>query len=316
MLYILKMKQTRIVFTNLNEIRRFRVCVLSQYSILKSQYSNLFQMKYLLLPLIIIFTSVFSGCSPAVQTAGSPKYKIDNSQRIQLFNGNNLDGWYTFLKDRGRANDPKKVFTVNNGLIRISGEEWGCITTDKEYSNYELIVDFKWGQETHEPRIDKARDNGILLHSTGKDGGYNGTWMHSIECQIIEGGTGDMLVVGDNSDKFSITCPVAPEKQNGSYIYQSNGDTVTIHGGRINWFGRDPDWKDVIDFRGSKDVEKPVGKWNRIRVIAHGDNIDIYLNNVLVNQAMRVKPSKGRIQIQSEGAEMFVRKVELTPLTL
>ncbi|HEY0769154.1 MAG TPA: family 16 glycoside hydrolase, partial [Sphingobacteriaceae bacterium] len=82
------------------------------------------------------------------------------------------------------------------------------------------------------------------------------------------------------------------------------------------WFGRDPDWKDVINFRGSKDVEKPVGKWNRIRVIAYGDNIDIYLNNVLVNQAMRVKPSKGRIQIQSEGAEMFVRKVELTPLTL
>ena len=37
-------------------------------------------------------------------------------------------------------------------------------------------------------------------------------------------------------------------------------------------------------------------------------------NGVLVNQAYRVKPSRGRIQIQSGGAEMFVRKVELIPL--
>ena len=49
----------------------------------------------------------------------------------QLFNGQNLDGWYTYLKDRGRDNDPKKVFTVSDGQIRISGEEWGCITTEQ-----------------------------------------------------------------------------------------------------------------------------------------------------------------------------------------
>ena len=74
---------------------------------------------------------------------------IDKNSITQLFNGKNLDGWYTFLKDRGRNNDPKKVFSVNNGLIHISGEEWGCITSKKEYDNYHLIVEFKWGKKTN-----------------------------------------------------------------------------------------------------------------------------------------------------------------------
>lgn len=263
----------------------------------------------------LFFIVAFLAASvPFAGIAHSHSNYGDKPRKVKLFNGKNLDGWYVFLKDRGRNNDPKNVFTVKDGLIRISGEEWGCITTNEEYEDYQLVVEFKWGNQTFAPREDRARDNGILLHSTGIDGGYAGTWMHSIECQIIEGGTGDLLVVGDNSEKFAITCPVAPEKQAGSYLYQPGGNPVTIHGGRINWFGRAPDWKDVKDFRGSKDVEKAVGKWNKIRVLAHKDNIDIYLNGVLVNQAMRVKPSSGRIQIQSEGAEMFVRKVELTPL--
>lgn len=235
-------------------------------------------------------------------------------KKMELFNGKNLDGWYTFLRTTGKNSDPKGVFTVSKGLIVISGEEYGCITTNEEYENYRLIVDFKWGDRTFAPRVDRARDNGVLIHSQGKDGGYGGVWMHSIECQIIEGGTGDFLVVGDGSENFAITCPVAPEKQGASHIYQSGGELVTIHKGRINWLHRDPEWKDVLNFRGAKEVEKPVGKWNRMEVVAKGDNIDLYLNGVLVNQAVKVKPSKGRIQIQSEGAEMFVRKVELIPL--
>ncbi|MEJ7831123.1 MAG: DUF1080 domain-containing protein, partial [Segetibacter sp.] len=54
----------------------------------------------------------------------------EDTKTINLFNGKNLNGWYIFLQGRGRDNDPKKVFTVADGLIRISGEEWGCITTN------------------------------------------------------------------------------------------------------------------------------------------------------------------------------------------
>ena len=255
---------------------------------------------------------IIAGC----HTVKSSRNNGDNkdSKTIHLFNGKNLNGWYTFLKDRGRDNDPKKVFTVADGLIRISGEEWGCITTHEEFSNYKLVFEFKWGSQTFSPRINNAMDNGVLLHSQGIDGGSQGIWMHSIECQIIEGGTGDFIVVGDGSPNFAITSTVAPDKQGGSYIFKPGGSLATINSGRINWFARDPDWKDVKGFRGKNNIEKTAGEWNRVECIAEGDKISIFLNGALVNQAIHVKPSKGRIQIQSEGAEIFFRRVELTHL--
>ena len=69
-------------------------------------------------------------------------------------------------------------------------------------------------------------------------------------------------------------------------------------------------------FRGAKDIEKPVGEWNIIECIAKGEEILIYLNNKLVNHVVKAQPQKGRIQIQSEGAEIFFRRVDLTPLPI
>ena len=234
--------------------------------------------------------------------------------QVQLFDGQSLGGWYTFLQDRGRDHDPKKVFTVQDGMIRISGEEWGCITTDEEYADYKITLEFKWGELTHEPRLNNARDCGLLLHSRGEDGGSQGIWMHSLECQMIEGGTGDFIVVGDGSDAFQLTCNVRSDEQGNHYFSREHGHAHTITGGRINWWGRDPQWKDVLGFRGKQDVEKPLGQWNTLECIASGDEITVYLNGILVNKATDVRPSKGRIQIQSEAAEVFIRRIELTPL--
>src|SRR5690554_3205600 len=262
----------------------------------------------------ILITSISHGNLYASGVSDSINPLSGKKAKIKLFNGKSLDGWYTFIKGKGRNNDPNEVFSVQDGLIVISGEEFGCITTVDEYENYKLVVEFKWGETTHEPRVEKARDSGILLHSVGEDGGYSGIWMNSIECQLIEGGTGDFIVVNDGSSDYSITCPVAAEKQGNSYVFDPKGELVTINSGRINWYGRDPDWKDEKGFRGANDVEKPVGKWNRIECVVNGREIKVYLNSKLVNHAFDVKPNKGKIQIQSEGAEIFFRKVELTKL--
>jgi len=233
---------------------------------------------------------------------------------VQLFDGISLDGWYTFLQDRGRDNDPRAVFTVVDGMIRISGEEWGCITTNAEYENYKIVVEYSWGDLTNEPRLNNARDCGLLLHSQGEDGGSQGIWMHSIECQMIEGGTGDIIVVGDGTDSFQVTCNVRSDGQGNHFFSQSDGHPLTINEGRINWYGRDPQWKDIKGFRGSQDLENPVGEWNTLECVALKGQISIYLNGTLVNKAIDVRPKKGRIQVQSEGAEVYVRRVELTPL--
>jgi len=235
-------------------------------------------------------------------------------ETINLLEDGKLDHWYTWLKESGRDNDPKNVFTMEDGILRISGEEWGCITTNEEFENYHLVLEFKWGQITFEPRKDRARDSGLLIHSVGEDGGYSNTWMHSLEIQMIEGGTGDFIVVGNGTDDYQITAPVAEERHGTTPVFSPDGEPVTINGGRINWWGRDPDWKDELDFRGDKDVEKPVGEWNRLEAIADGGKITVLLNGIVVNRAIDCTPQKGRIQVQSEAAELFIRRIELTPL--
>jgi hypothetical protein len=265
--------------------------------------------------ILVISISIITGTG-FTRFAGTSASEKNKSQKntLELFNGKNLDGWYTYIKEKGKNIDPNKVFTVQNSLIRISGQEFGCITTIDEFQNYKLTVEFKWGELTWAPRVDKARDSGILLQSIGEDGAAGGTWMNSLECQLIEGGTGDFIVVGDGSKNFSLTCPVAPEKQGESYVYKLEGNPETINEGRINWFGRDPDWKDMKGFRGAKDAEKPVGEWNKIECMVKDGNIQIFLNGTLVNHAIDSQPRKGKIQIQSEGAELFIRRVEITAI--
>lgn len=236
------------------------------------------------------------------------------TEPIDLLEGGKLDHWYTWLQGRGKDIDPKQVFTMDEGILRISGEEWGCVTSQEEYADYHLTLEFKWGKITHGSRIDRARDSGLLIHSFGEDGGYSDTWMYCLEVQMIEGGTGDLLVVGDKSPTYEITAPVAKEKQGSSPVYQADGEPITMNSGRINWWGRDAAWTDTKDFRGAQDVEKPVGEWNLLEVIADGGKITVLLNGVVVNAALDCKPTKGRLQIQSEGAELFVRTVKLAPL--
>lgn len=256
-----------------------------------------------------------SGPNPAV-TSQPATASSASDKPIHLFNGRNLDGFYTYLRDRGRDNDPNHVFSVTDGAIHVSGTEWGCITTRDEYENYHLAVEYKWGQITCPPRVNNARDSGVLLHSVGKDGVFGGAWMCSIECNVIEGGTGDFIVVGDGSDRYALTASVLPEKSAGCYVYDPKeaGNVATIHGGRLNWFARDPAWKDVKGFRGKSDLDKPAGEWNRLECLAVSDRILVKLNGVLVNSCREVKPNRGRIQLQSEGAEIFFRRVDLTPV--
>jgi hypothetical protein len=69
---------------------------------------------------------------------------------IKLFNGRDLTNFYTYLgapargeKPYGKNNDPEKVFTVQDGMIRVSGKVFGGLITEKEYDNYHLVVEFK-----------------------------------------------------------------------------------------------------------------------------------------------------------------------------
>lgn len=261
---------------------------------------------------VVTLASVVAEEQPISPTRGT----------IVLFNGKDLTNFYTYLgaprgekAALGKNNDPKKVFTVveedGHPAICVSGEVFGCFTTVKEYTRYHLVVEFKWGKRTFAPREKATRDSGILLHCVGEDGGH-GVWMESIECQMIEGGTGDFIVCTGKGKRPKITCEV--ENRDGGAYYKEGGTPKEFTGGRVNWWGRDPKWKDTLGFRGSKDVEKPVGEWNTLECVCDADSIVNILNGKVVNKATKVSPNAGKILFQSEGAEVFFRKIELRPL--
>ena len=237
--------------------------------------------------------------------------EVHSGPPVFMFNGKNLDGFYTYLHDH-KYEDPDSVFSVRDGNLRISGQEYGGLATRQEFADYHLITEWKWGGTTWPPRVENARDSGILVHCVGPDGAYGGNWMQSQECQIIEGGCGDFIMVSGRA-KPSLTCEVRTGRDGQPY-FTKGSPAVTKNSGRFNWWGRDPEWKDVIGFRGRRDVEQPAGEWNRMEVVCDGDTITTILNGHVVNIGTKSSLTRGKLTFQSEGAEIIFRKIEIRPL--
>lgn len=247
---------------------------------------------------------------------------ITPSEPIQLFNGKDLSNFYTWLVDY-KYEDPDKVFTVVEQIdgapaLRVSGQHWGGFVTEKRYRDYHLVVEFRWGPVTWEPRMNRTKDSGILLHCQGPDGNsradFNGPWMRSVEFQIIEGGTGDIILVGGFNENGERLVPRLTATVGEGRKWDPNGTPREFEGGRIDWFGRDPEWKDVLGFRGRQDVEYPDGQWNRLDAFCEGDSFVYLVNGVVVNKGTNSNLTEGRILFQSEGAEVYFRRIELHPL--
>ena len=267
-------------------------------------------------PLIIALGLVAFG-SAKTTTRDLPTFakeipEVRSGPPLFSFNGKDLTGFYTYTRF-SHYDDPYRIFTVKDGMVRVTGQEPGGFATREAFSNYHLIVEWKWGTQTCHPRRYRARNSGIMVHCVGPDGDALDCWMKSIECQIIEGGSGDLIVAPGRGQPPSLTSEVRTGPDGQSY-YQKDGKPKTIQRYRFNWWGRDPDWKDVLGFRGPNDVEKPVGEWNRMEVICEGETIRCILNGVLVNEAIKSSQTSGKILLQSEGAEIFFRKIEVRPL--
>jgi hypothetical protein len=232
---------------------------------------------------------------------------------IHLFNGKNLDGFYTYLQRQGKDNDPDHVFTVTDGVLRITGQEFGYCATRKEYENYHLTAEFKWGEATHPPRKDMQRNSGLMFHVTGPDK----IFPRSFEFQIIEGGTGDLIVVSGasldrNGSWGNVSTPAVTTRLVDWVKLTPDGKRITA--GQIRHSDQWRKRKNVVGFRAEDDLEKLHGEWNTIELIADGTTIQYLVNGKPVLRGTGVDPAKGKILLESEGAEIFFRKLDLRPL--
>jgi hypothetical protein len=273
---------------------------------------------------MVVALLLLLSCASPASTAAQAVIKPEGV--VHLFDGKSLDAFYTWLVDSHRE-DPLRVFTVVDQVdgapaIRISGEKWGGLITRDAYRDFHLIVEFRWGLLTWGQRGRATRDSGVLVHAQGADGNtgrdFNGPWMRSIEAQVIEGGVGDIiLVAGFEADGTRVAPRIsarAGKDRDGEAVFDPNGEAREFQSGRINWYGRDVDWQDRLGFRGKDDVESPYGQWTRLEVIAQGDRITNIVNGKVVNEGFRSSLTEGKILIQSEGAEIYFRRIDIEPL--
>ena len=242
-----------------------------------------------------------------------------------LFNGKNLQGWDTYIGPDldaagkpinnipvGLNRDPKHVFTVidqqGEKVIRISGESWGGISTQKEYENFHFQLQFKWGDLSWGQKKNKKKDSGLLYFAVGPNGADYGAWMRSQEFQIEEGNCGDYWGVAGGTESVKVI-----RKNDSTFVYNQNGELTTFSA--TSKTGR--------HCLKQTDAEKPDGQWNTLDLYCHGDT-SIHLINgkvmmVLVNSRQQENGSelplkKGKLQIQSEGAEIFYKDLKIQPL--
>ncbi|NOT29202.1 MAG: DUF1080 domain-containing protein [Planctomycetes bacterium] len=241
---------------------------------------------------------------------------------ISLFDGLSLDGLQPWFSGTGFG-DAQAVFRVEDGLLHVTGNGWGALMTNASYRDYVLVLEFKWGEQTWAPRLGKARDAGLLFHGHGTEGGWNGLLLPSLQAQILEGSTGDLLLMQGTAPMSAtgfveqVPCTFDTWNCRGGFRWNAAGSPQSllfIPDQTLHWNRWDPDWVDVLGFRGDQEVESLPGDWNQLVVLATGDMVEVFLNGEQVNEVLGVTPASGRIQLEVEFAEFFVRRWELLPL--
>lgn len=243
----------------------------------------------------------------------------------KLYDGRNLTGWDVYIgpdldndgkpitgKPLGLNNDPRFVFTIvkdeGEKVIRVSGQNWGAISTHKEYEDYHLHLMFKWGKLQWGQKKGKKKDSGVLYHSVGNYGADYGAWMRSQEFQIEEGNCGDYWGVAGGMADIK-----ADKKSESEYVYNPQG--------KLTVFSEHSEAGRHCIKNG--DAEKPTGGWNTLDLYCHGDtSIHVINGKVMMvlyhNRQMdngKEQPlTKGKIQIQSEGAEVFYKDIIIQPI--
>ncbi len=156
-----------------------------------------------------------------------------------------------------------------------------------------------------------------VIHCTGKPSGYARTiksyhdYKLTVEWRFVK--------VARHADNTGVLVHMQlPEKVWPMCIecqgqYHKQGDFWLHSGAAADGFSGDG-IKSVHAPMAVPPNEPPPGEWGVCQVVAKGNTVEITVNGKLMNKIMGCNLSSGFIGLQSEGAEIEVRKVTLEPL--
>ncbi|MBK7712883.1 MAG: DUF1080 domain-containing protein [Bacteroidales bacterium] len=179
------------------------------------------QLTALVMILLLAITSTASA-----QKKTRKGKKECQTENIRLFNGKDLENWVFYLKNK--SVDPSSVFSVQNGVIHISGNPFGYMRTKESYSDYSLHVEWRWPSE--------ATNSGVFVHGQKPDS----IWLRCVECQLMAGNAGDFVCMNgaDMNERSDKSTPIvrkmaaSAEKAAGEWNTMEvicSGNTIEVH---------------------------------------------------------------------------------------
>lgn len=223
---------------------------------------------------------------------------------VELPDGLNSRDMHEKKQALGLNQDPLKVYRtlVENGeiVLKISGQIYAGLTTKDTYENYHFKCQYRWGEQKWEPRLKKKRDSGVLFHARGPHGTFWNVWMQSLECQVQETDTGDFIPLG----AVNASTYLMPNQKNKRWKFDFNGELYHSTGYTDHY----------------ENYEHPHGQWNTLEIYTLGQTSIFLVNskpNMVIYNAVYIKGGKrhplvrGHLQIQSEGAEVYYKNIQL-----
>lgn len=205
------------------------------------------------------------------------------SKSKSLFNGKDLVGWHVDVPAMDTVASLTSPFIVRNGMLVSLGKPEGHLISDSVYENYRLEVQYRFSNGTG--------NCGVLLHASTPRFLYS-MFPKSIEAQMHDGDAGDFWCIGED-----ITVP----------------DMETRRGPKSEWGATEGKKRRILNLTDGS--EKTLGEWNTMLIECTGNNIKVWVNQVLVNDGTGCTANKGQIAVQAEGAEVEFRKIEISPLS-
>lgn len=204
------------------------------------------------------------------------------AKEASLFNGRDLTGWHMDVPERDSNPKARIPFVVRNGNLVSLGTPGGHLITNKVYSNYRLVIEYRF---TGQPG-----NCGVLVHASKKRRLYD-MFPQSMEVQMQHGDAGDFWCIGED-----ITVP----------------NMVARRGPKEQW-GVDGDFNRRIANL-TDGSEKPLGQWNKMVVECKADSVAVWVNGDMVNYGTKCTASKGQIALQAEGSEVEFRRIGIQSL--
>jgi hypothetical protein len=183
----------------------------------------------------------------------------------------------------------------------------GYIATEKEYGDYHLRLQYRWGTKKFEPRYRLKQDAGLYYHIIGADA----VWPTALQFQIEQTNVGDLIALHGLTVDTWID-PKSRQATKPTYLDPKHGGESSILGGR-----RD-------GYQGHLAGDWELTGWNTVEVIAQGNTTVHVLNGHVVNQGQEIRYqdrksdtattrpiTQGRIALEIEAAEIYFRNVEI-----